>query len=383
MTRPEQRATSPTLAFDIGPVRLLARHPSAAARARFVRAMDPLLPAAAGGREPDVVVSFAGEERPRFAELQKAARDGTVTASADGRLYVLAGEEWCSVPDVAAEQPTTIMCSAGFPLEALSSTVLRSAVQLAMLPRRGCSIHSAAVADGSAGVVVAGWSESGKTETALALAERGARFVSDKWTVVRAPDRELSSFPISVGIRRWVLPYLPRLRAALPRAARAQLSAAGVAGAAVAPLVRRPRGGVLGLGARALEGAVALGDRASVRQSTLQALYGDGGAEPATLDLLVVLRTTPADEIAVTAVDPAAAATRLARSASYERRGLFDLLDRRRYAYPDISDDPRRDLEVAEAALLRELLADARAIEVTAPFPVDPRRVADAIERWS
>src|SRR5919201_20485 len=90
------------------------------------------------------------------------------------------------------------------------------------------AVHSAAVAIDGRGVLVAGWSESGKTETALALVERGASFVSDKWTVV-GDDGTAAAFPITVGVRGWTLAHLPRLRAALGGAPRARLRAAGAA----------------------------------------------------------------------------------------------------------------------------------------------------------
>src|SRR3972149_7602933 len=97
---------------------------------------------------------------------------------------------------------------------------------------------AASVLSEEVGIAVAGWSESGKTETALALMEAGAGFLSDKWTLL-GHDGELSAFPISVGVRRWVLEYLPTLRRTVTRRSRGPFAAAGAAPRAPDPLGRR------------------------------------------------------------------------------------------------------------------------------------------------
>ena len=105
---------------------------------------------------------------------------------------------------------------------------MRPVLQLGHVVRGAAVAHSAAVVLDGRAVLVAGWSESGKTETALALMEDGARFLSDKWTVL-APDGTARVFPIGVGVRGWTLAHLPRLDAALGKAARRRLSVAAAA----------------------------------------------------------------------------------------------------------------------------------------------------------
>ena len=235
---------------------------------------------------------------------------------------------------------------------------------------------------GGKAVVVAGWSESGKTETALAFLEEGARFISDKWTLVGA-DGVVANFPISVGVRRWALRHLPRLRAALPRRARVQLAAAGVGAVASRPLgAVRAAGKVGEVAVAAMERAVELADRAALTPSEIRAAYG-GADEPnwtSSLGTVALLTTVPGHEV-VTArpADPEWAARRLARSAAFERRRFFELHARSRYTFPERDGLP--DFEAREERFFAEVLAQARVLVVRAPFPVDPRRVADAIGR--
>jgi hypothetical protein len=79
--------------------------------------------------------------------------------------------------------------------------------------------------------------------------------------------------------------------------------------------------------------------------------------------------------------DPAWAAARLARSAAFERRELFSVLERRRYAFPRETGTPMESAIAEETRLLEQALGKRRTLELRAPFPVDPRKVAEALMR--
>ena len=389
-----QVAGSETSTFTVGSV-LLNVTGDAAARLAVERQMDPLVPQA-DTRHPDVAVSVLppGAAAPAFDDVLNPSRDGTVTAWDGARAYLLDGAEWCTLPAPSGGDGLEIECSHDFSPAMLMTAIVRPAMQLAMLQRHSCAVHSAAAAFGRNGVLIAGWSETGKTETALALGEVGARFVSDKWTCLGS-DGTLSPFPISVGIRRWVVPYLPTLQSRLPRAARVQLWVAGMIDALARPVRRASGRGVVPRRAAAVVDTVtALADRAALRQSTLQDVYGGDGRtdEVPRLGLLVLLSTGSAESVSVHEVDARFAARRLARSASYERRSFFDLQERARYSLMDGDGDgdgdgagdadARRRTEAIEEAFLLETLAPVTIVEVRTPFPVDPRRVTSALEPW-
>src|SRR4051812_31893649 len=339
--------------------------------------MDPFVAAPLNGDGPtDVMIeTLAGVDAPRAGERQNPARDGTVTLTEDERLFVLAGGRACAVPDAALTGPAVFAAQQGFPLSAVWRDAVRPALQLKLAAHGAVALHSAAVDAGGAGIAVAGWSESGKTETALALMEAGATFLSDKWTVV-GPEGA-SAFPIGVGVRRWVLPYLPTLRRALPSGARARMAVAGALAAGTAPLRRRE-----GRAAAMLERGVALADRAGLTPTELREAYGqtDDPARRIPLRAVAVLVTSTDGRIHATEADPAWAAARLARSAGTERREYFELHARAAYGLGGAEDGGRAASVRADEALLAGLLAAARVLRVEAPFPVDPRRVASAIE---
>jgi hypothetical protein len=346
--------------------------------------MDPYRPTAPAPASPDVILEVVGApERREFCDIQNPAGDGLVTAADGTGFYVVQDGLACRLPDTLLDGPARLTLERGFPVWRIFGPVIRPALQLRGLAREAAVVHGASVAVGDAGVVVAGWSESGKTETALALIERGATFLSDKWTVMR-PDSTIATFPISVGIRRWVLRYLPHLRSSLPRSARAQFAVAALAAGAARPArLLRSDGRLAGLTRSVLQRATEIADRAALSPSQVRRAYGQEGRAPWSAKLRVVAHlTTVSGRVDARPADAAWAARRLARSAAFERRAAFELYERRRFAIPDSDGPSLEDVVRAEAEVLERVFADALVLEVRAPFPTDPRPVAEAISRF-
>ncbi|HEU5243644.1 MAG TPA: hypothetical protein VFU33_04520 [Gaiellaceae bacterium] len=348
--------------------------------ARFLEAaLDPWRPTAAG-TAADVRI---GEltEGPRDAELQNPAGDGLSTAIDERGYYLRADGRWCAIAPPALDGPFVFAVEEGFPLARVFGGFVRPALQLAAFDRGAVAVHGSAVVADGRGIIVAGWSEAGKTETALALVEEGARFLSDKWTLVFA-DGSLACFPISIGVRRWLLRYAPTLRRTLPRAARLQFAAAAAGETGVrltAGLARR--GGILGATHAAVAELATLAQRASLSPSQLSAAYGQPPpTDRAHLAALVLLTTTADGRPHAELRDAAWAARRLARSATYERRDYLALVERARYVRgSEPGADIVRSIEEREEEHLAAVLASARVIEAQTPFPTDPRRILDAV----
>ena len=340
--------------------------------ARLVRAqLDPYAPLPDDGAPADIAIEATPNlAATRLLDIQRSAGDGLVTGYDGERVHVLYGGRTCAVPVVPADGTASFAYEPGFPIRRIFP-LLRPALQLSLLAKQAAAVHAAAVVVDGGAVLFAGWAESGKTETALAFMELGAQFLSDKWTVVGA-DRTAAAFPVRVGIRRWTLAYLPRLRAALPRRAKAQLAVGRLGTAGARPLRRVP----------ALAQAVELAERVALAPSQVRGLYGqDAGGWSAPLRALVVLTTVPGREVAAEPADAEWAARRLARSAAFERRRLSELYARLRFARAADEPDPVEFAVGREVSLLREVLSAVPVVGVRAPFPCDPRRVAEAIAR--
>jgi hypothetical protein len=352
---------------------------------RYVRGqMAPFQPSAepSGSRPADVVLTPSIDDAGQILEEQGPANDDLTTGTDGRRLYVLSKGRRCSIPDALDEGPIRFDHDPGFPLWRVFRTAVRPAMQVALAASgRGVAVHAATVTLDGGAIVVAGWSESGKTETALGLMERGASFLSDKWTLLGS-DGFASAFPISIGIRRWVLRYLPTLRSSLTRPARAQFAAAGLVSLVLEPVAgRSARSRTSGFVADGARRAMAIGDRAAFEVAELRTAYGqtDDPERTVPVRLVVALRTVPGRDVHVRSAEPGEIAARLARSAAYERRHYFELLQRAGYALPDRLAAPQDRAIAADEALLRALFERVRVVVVDAPFPTDPLGVADAI----
>jgi len=357
--------------------------------------MDPYAGVAGGegaggdGKTPEVVLTHVRSDAPQLEELQLAAVDGLVTGVAGGDLYLLAGGLRARVPDALGDQPARIEFDPGFPMRRLFRHVVRPALQLRSLAGGSVACHAAAVERDGRAILVAGWSESGKTETALALVEAGAHFLTDKWTLLGfpedAPDAtglSAAAFPISVGVRRWVLRYLPRLSGSLPRRARGRLMAAGAAAVLSAPIRGRDRlRGFPAILRDGAERAVAIADRVGLSPSEIATAYGHSPIrDRVPVGLVVVLRTVPGIRPSARPADPRRTSRRLAASAVTERQAYLAL--RQRAAYAAGSDPAAPSAARLEADRLETMLANVPIVEVSAPFPADPRMVVEALAPW-
>lgn len=353
------------------------------AQRTVVAQLDPFVPGNVAGDADVVLCGAAAGGSRRMTELHNPAGDATVTGWDGDALHLRMNGHWCRLPDLLDVGPLRFELERGFPLARAFAELVRPALHIALLRRGHVAVHSTGIEIDGEGVVVAGWSESGKTETALALMERGAGFLTDKWTVVGA-DGMLTAFPIGVGVRRWVLPHLPCLRAALPRGSRVQFAAAAAADRSSRPLRRLARGRVGGLLADTAEHAVALADRAALSPSQLRGAYGqvDDPARRVPLACVALLVNVETDEVTAEQADHTWAAERLARSAAVERRAWFALQERARYAAPGrVAAEHVEAVVARERELLEPVLATTRVLLVRAPFPSDPGRAADAILR--
>ncbi len=332
----------------------------------------------------DIVLSpNTGMVSPSLLDVHGPAGDGRRTGSDGHHCYLLRGTSRFELPHTYPhEGQVRLSYDPDFPLWEALSELVRPLLGIGTLEHGAITVHGATVEGEGGGLLVCGWSESGKTETALALAERGARFISDKWTII-GPDGRLYAFPVSVGIRDWVLEYLPRMRAHVRAAQRARLRVVRTARRPVALLSRRPSRVATALESQ-LDRAFTLASRLSLRQTEVASVYGSpqDPVRGSRLTTLVMLTTVSTDEITVRPADPRWAAERLARSGAYERRPLYELDARAGYATAHRGVSPLAAVRDRETQRLGNLLEGVRVLEVTAPFPTDPRRVADALAQY-
>jgi hypothetical protein len=343
--------------------------------------MDPLKPGKLR-QEPDVSIvlardGFVGAE----SHLLGDAGDGLWTAFGESGFVTLGSGGTVSVPFESIGEPCTIRCTPKVNFRRMFIDLVRPILQLALLRKGAAAVHASAVDHQGKGILFAGWSESGKTEAMIGFLHAGAQFVSDKWTIVNADGSAVCHFPTPITIRGWMLEYLPALRQRLSVQDRWRSRV----GSRVGALLSRSSGlsaagpaeGLTGL----LQPAAGLVSRVSITPTQLTSA-GERPSPAAPLDRVFLILTSTASEISVRPASAAEVASRLADCAQYERRSLFSLYSRFRFAFPGRANSLIQEARERERDMLCEALQDKDVFQVEAPFPFNPVAFRAAVEPY-
>ena len=368
------------LTYDLGGLTTLsiAGLPSAMERG-LTRAMRPWPPigqdtATTSGASPAIRIE-ASTVAPHWTHVVGATWDGRRTASDGQSIVSLLDPGWWALRREGDRFAVTMATDT--PTATIVSDIVKPLAMVAIADAGGATLHASAIADGPSATLFAGWSEAGKTETALAFAESGARICSDKWSGIR-PDGVVVGFPGPIAVRSWVLPSLPRLRSAVTTRMRAQRAAASVA--RFAPrLVGTFPGPSAAEVARRLEALVELGGRLRLDPDMIATATGARpAADHPVVRRVVLLRASSSATVTVATATVPEVVAALQRSAAIERAPWLTIIDRGAYLAPGV-DLAGLDPGPRESVTLPALLTNVELIAVDAPYPTDPRRVRDAI----
>jgi hypothetical protein len=262
-------------------------------------------------------------------------------------------------------RPTLRATPGSAPLPLLVEIVNLTALGTGVLP-----LHAAAFDLDGVGVLVTGWSRSGKTETLLAFGARGAAYVGDEWVYLHE-DGHLTGLPEPMRVWSWHLAELGAT-ASLPPRTRARLA-----------LLDRVTEGGPGLDRRLPAAARKvrhlLREQRNVRLPPAELLTV---VDRTHLDVLVLTESHDQPDITVEEVRPADVAARIAAMLPVERAGLLTAYQAFRYTFPDRRSALLESAERREAALLAERLDGVTTLLVRHPYPFRFEAMADALMPW-
>ena len=362
-----------TVDFDLhglAGVRLLGA--SAADAAAVERQLGPLRTELE--REPDVVVRFV--DRLELTEPMRLLGVGDAGYTDEGFVVLRSRHKsrarvLMPLADVG-EQPV-IVCERGLAAVPLLIPVLN----LTVLANGALPLHAAAFEFEGAGVVATGWSKGGKTESLLAFAGQGARYVADEWAYIDAEGRRVYGIPEPVRLWDWHLRQATEYRQLIGRKRRARLDALrlAVGTESAARAVRRGRRG----------GAV---DRIySLLRNQLhvdvepERLFGE--RQPSTsFDRLFFLVTHDSPETVVEPIQPEAVARRMLFSLQYERLDFLGSYLKLRFAFPEAMSPLIENAQAIERERLLETFAGKPAYLVRHPYPTSLARLFDAMRPY-
>ena len=350
--------------------------------AKWVGAELKPLASSASAIDPDVSVVRADPGVTSDARFSLGnAGDYQECVYSDSELWLRSDGEFLSIPFEALGKRCEIRYTGGFRARRAWRYV-RPILQIGLLAKGSLAVHASSMIYRDKGILLAGWAESGKTEALLGFLMDGASMISDKWTIVSEQGDAIYGFPSRITMRDWVPKYLPEVLEILTPGQKRRLRI-GSAMAAMATRALQSARGIdsVAMVSEVLRPALDTGRTVTIDQSQLAAL-GGGDAKATTqapFDKLFLLLPSDRRDVQVQPSSGAEASPRLAECASYERRHLFGLYSKFKYAIPSAPPTALDDAKEREESMLQRVLATKEVYQVLAPFPCDPRAMQAAI----
>ena len=325
-------------------------------------------------REPDIVVRFV--DRLELSEPMRLLGVGDAGYTDEGFVVLRSRHKskarvLMPLADVGA-QPQ-IVCERGLAAVPLLIPVLN----LTVLANGALPLHAAAFEFEGAGVVATGWSKGGKTESLLAFAARGARYVADEWAYLSADGRRVYGIPEPVRLWDWHLRQAVQYRRLLARGERARLAALRAA-AATEGAARALRGGRRG---GAVDRIYSLIRNQQHVDAEPERLFGE--RQPSTsFDRLFFLVTHDSPETIVEPIEPENVARRMLFSLQYERLDFIGAYLKLRFAFPEALSPLIENAQEIERGRLLETLAGKPAYIVRHPYPTSLAGLHDAMRPY-
>jgi hypothetical protein len=325
-------------------------------------------------RQPDIVVRFV--DALELSEPMRLLGVGDAGYTDEGFVVLRSRHKskarvLMPLADVGA-QPE-IVCERGLAAVPLLIPVLN----LTVLANGALPLHAAAFEFEGAGIVATGWSKGGKTESLLAFAARGARYVADEWAYLSGDGRRVYGIPEPVRLWDWHLRQAGEYRRRIGRGQRARLGALRAA-AATEGAARALRGGRRG-------GAVDRVYNVLRNQLHVEAepdlLFGERQPS-ASFDRLFFLVTHDSPETVVEPIEPENVARRMLFSLQYERLDFIGAYLKLRFAFPEAMSPLIEDAQKVERERLLETFAGKPAYIVRHPYPTSLAGLHDAMRPY-
>ena len=261
-----------------------------------------------------------------------------------------------------------IVCESGL----LAVPLLIPIINLIAVSKGVLPMHASAITYKNKGILITGWSKGGKTETLLAFAAHGARYIGDEWIYFNH-DNQMHGIPEPTRIWYWHLLDMPRYKSLVSRKELIKLKILDM-------FVKLIKGTKLGItGGRLAD----LLSRQMYVQLPPEKLFGPALAarlfEPDKI-FLVASRADP--DILIQPIDAREIAAQMVFSLREERKELLSFYTKFRFAFPSRSNNLIDNIEEYERKLLHKILTDRDAYIVYHPYPFSIHGLFDVIDPY-
>lgn len=325
-------------------------------------------PAGTLKREPDITIRLENN----LPALDKGALLGlNDTLFTEDRFYIIRGDhinrQMVQVDFRQIGGPVALTCHNG--LSAVPS-LINPVINFMMLKKGYIPLHATAFALHGTGVLLTGWSKSGKTEILLAFMEHGAEFIGDEYIYIDAEGKSIRGIRKPITLWEWHLPELDRYWHLIGRSERARLRTLRTSLNILQIASRKnviPGRFLNNIADRVIgEIQIRMATKISPRKIFGQQVKG----QVVQLDKVVFTATHLSREVRVRPMDTAEIAARMAHSNSHQRKFFMDYYRKYLFAFPENTNDLIDGIDRLELDALVQALAQKDGHRIDHPYPV-------------
>ena len=257
--------------------------------------------------------------------------------------------------------------------------LLIAIINVVMLGKDVVPLHASAFEYNGTGTLVTGWSKGGKSETLLAFASNGARYIGDEWVYLSRDGQTMAGIPEPIRLWKWHFAEMPALLATVPRRERLRLALLDVVAQSLQRIADSGIGRRTAPGKLARRAAPVLKRQLNV-QIPPEHLFG-ASARPVvgTPQKLLFVASHESPAVTIKEADPETIARRMIFSLQEERANLLSTYMKFRFAFPDARNALIEGAEERQRELLLAALAGKEAWEIYHPYPVSIPALYDVI----
>lgn len=328
-------------------------------------------------REPDITIEFVETLKPSSGIKLVGLNDAGFTDDA----FLVMRSKYKSKAKVQipfediGQKHCHIIVERGLP----AIPLLLAIINVTMVAKDTLPLHASAFEYKGIGALATGWAKGGKTETLLAFASHGARYVGDEWVYLSRDGDAMYGIPEPIRLWSWHFEEVPQYKDILKTKDKVKLSALGTM-TAISDAITNSGIARNSFPMSFLRRVSSVLKKQLWVQVPPERLFSDPElTATGTLQKVFFVASHESPAFVVEKMDADEIAKRMVFSLQEERIDLLGYYTRFRFAFPDKRNDMIENLEEKELEILRSALKDKETYSVYHPYPIPIVSLYEAI----
>lgn len=331
-------------------------------------------------REPDIAIRFVDHMPIPSSIRYIGVEDAGFTEDA---FLILQGKYQTSIQvqipfDQIGGHLCEIVCVSGLPAVPL----LIAIINMTALSKDVLPLHASALVYNDKGFLITGWSKGGKTETLLAFAANGAKYVGDEWIYLSPDGERMYGIPEPTRIWYWHLQEMPIYKKMVKRSDLRRLQVLNwftkkLKKLEFTSLKRRARY------LQAVKRLNALVQRQLYIQLPPEKLFGQKVEETnVNPEKIFFVVSHDQNDVSVNPIDSQELGERMVFSLQEERMEFLSYYFKYRFAFPECSNPLIDQAEEIQRRLILQAFANKNAYAIYHPYPFSIATLFDTLRPY-